>query len=136
MRRSLRFFSSCSSPSVIFLWPPVEQKIFAGYAPEDHALQPIQVIETITGGLSHCSQQRFPRILAHEPQQLPQGKRDHLAAPLLQARHIFSQLGRSSENGALFRMRVGPRLPLAPRRPVLGQRDSLVLRFGDAPVRD
>jgi len=31
---------------------------------------------------------------------------------------------------------VGPRVSVATRRPVLGQHDSLVIGFGDAPVRD
>jgi hypothetical protein len=33
-------------------------------------------------------------------------------------------------------MRIGTRRPLPARRPVPGQRDSLVLGFGDAPMRD
>src|SRR5229473_6762585 len=33
-------------------------------------------------------------------------------------------------------MRIGPRLPLAARRTMLGQQDSLVLGLGNAPVRD
>ena len=32
-------------------------------------------------------------------------------------------------------MRIGTRRPLAARRPVLAERDTLVLGFGDAPVR-
>src|SRR6516162_5298081 len=109
MRFSLRFFSSCSSSSVIFLWSPVEQKIFAGHAPEDHALQPVQVVKPVTGGLLYRAQQRFAWILAHELQQLPQGQRDDLAAPLLQARKIVGELRHGAEDGLLFRVRIRTR---------------------------
>jgi hypothetical protein len=67
---------------------------------------------------------------------LPQGKRDDLSAALLQPRHILGQFGRGREDGILFRMRVGPQRPLAPRRPVLRQGDALVLGIADTAVRD
>src|SRR2546422_7815400 len=54
MRRSLRFFSSCSSSSLIFIGisflPFIKQEVIAGDAAQDHAFEPVQVVETITGG--------------------------------------------------------------------------------------
>src|SRR6266853_6181146 len=134
MRRSLRFFSSCSSSSFIVRFP-IEQKVLACHTAQDHPFQPVQIVKTITAGLAHGAQERFPRILPHQAQQLPQGQRDHLAAPLFQPSYILGQLGRGRDDGLLFGMRIGTRRPLAARRPVLSQRDPLVLGFGDAPVR-
>src|SRR5471032_3436239 len=97
MRRSLRFFSSCSSSSVIAGFP-FEQKVFACHAAQDHPLQPVQIVKTITAGLAHGAQQRFPWILPHQTQQLSQGKRDYLAAPLFQAHDIVGQFGRGCDD--------------------------------------
>src|SRR2546426_10118685 len=91
MRRSLSFFSSCSSSSAIVRFP-IEQKILARHTSQDHASQPVQIVKTITAGFAHRAQQRFPRIPPHQPQQLPQGKRDHLAAPLLRSEEHTSEL--------------------------------------------
>src|SRR6266699_772079 len=121
MRRSWRFFSSCSSSSVIVLASCVEQKIFAGHAPQDHPLQPVQVVKTVAGSLPHGSYEWFAWILPHELQQLPQGQRDDLAAVLLHSRHIVGQLGQGGNDGFLFRMGIGTRNSLTPWRPVLGQ---------------
>src|SRR6202034_1434347 len=49
---------------------------------------------------------------------------------------IVGQLRRGSDYGLLFGMRIGPRVSLAARRTMLGQHHSLVLSFGNAPVRD
>jgi hypothetical protein len=77
-------------------WPPTAPPARDGICgTHNHPLQPIQIVETIPDGLLHGAQQWFARILAHEAQQLPQGQRDHLTAPLLQAGHILAQLGRS-----------------------------------------
>src|ERR1017187_6137794 len=135
MRRSLRFFSSCSSSSVIVGFP-FEQKIFACHTAQNHPFQSVQIVKTIPAGLAHGAQQRFPWILPHQAQQLPQGKRDYLAAPLFQPHDIVGQLGRGRDDGLLFGMRIGPRIALAARAPEIDEHDSLVLGFGDAPVRD
>src|ERR1035438_935324 len=77
MRRSLRFFSSCSSSSLIRF--PIERKVLACHTAQDHPFQPVQIVKTTTAGLAHGPQQRFPWILPHQAQQLPQGKREHPA---------------------------------------------------------
>src|SRR5437763_16519252 len=124
MRRSLRFFSSCSSSSVIVRFP-IEQKVFARNAAQDHPFQPVQIVKTITAGLAHGAQQRFPWILPYQSQQLPQGKRDYLTAPLFQPSDVVGQLRRGRDDGLLFGMRVGPRVSLAARWTMLGQNHSL-----------
>src|SRR5664280_3300225 len=96
MRRSLRFFSSCSSSSVIVGFP-FEQKVLPCHAAQDHPFHAIQIVKTIPSGLAHGAQQRFPWILPHQAQQLPQGKRDHLAAPLFQPHDIVGQFRRGCD---------------------------------------
>src|ERR1039458_936196 len=95
----------------------------------------VQIVKTITAGLARGAQQRFPWILPHQSQQLPQGKRDYLAAPLFQPRDIVGQFGRGRDDSLLFRIWIGPRVSLAARRTMLGEHHSLVLGFGNAPVR-
>src|SRR5712692_4070187 len=102
MRRSLRFFSSCSSSSVISVRSFVQQKVLARHAAQDHALHPVQVVKTVAGGLAHRAQQRFPWILPHQAQQLPQGKGDELAAPLLQPRDRKSTRLNSSHSSSSY----------------------------------
>ena len=72
MRRSLRFFSSCSSSSVI-VRSLIQQKVFARHTAQDHPFQTVQIVKTITAGLTHGPQQRFPWILSHQAQQLGLG---------------------------------------------------------------
>jgi hypothetical protein len=64
------------------------------------------------------------------------GQGNHLPAPLLQPHDIVGQFRRGCDDGLLFWMRVGPRVSLAARRPMLREHDALVLGFGDAPMRD
>src|SRR5437899_6162073 len=78
MRRSLRFLSSCSSSSLIFIGisflPFIEQEVIAGDAAQDHTFEPVQIVETVTGGFLDSQEHRLARILAKNPQQLAQSK--------------------------------------------------------------
>jgi hypothetical protein len=49
---------------------------------QDHPFQPVQIVKPIPARIAHSPQQRFPWILPHQTQQLPQDKRDYLATPL------------------------------------------------------
>jgi hypothetical protein len=75
-------------------------------------------------------------VLSHQAQQLPQGKRDHLAAVLLQPRDRIGQFRRRGYDRFLFRMGIGAWRLLTTRWPVLSQHHSLVGGFGNAAVRD
>ena len=44
----------------------LEEKVFARHAAQDHAFQPVQIIETITGGFLHRRQQGCAGILTHQ----------------------------------------------------------------------
>src|ERR1017187_802271 len=63
MRRSLRFFISCSSSSVIVvrvLFP--EQEVVARHAAQNHALQPVEIVEAILRGFADRGQERLAWI--------------------------------------------------------------------------
>src|SRR2546426_5249351 len=96
MRRSFRFFSSCSTSSLITGLLPVhvEQKVVARDAAQDHPFEPVQVVQTVLAGFPDGRQKRLARILLDQSQQLAQGNTDHLAAPLLQSRHVLGDLRR------------------------------------------
>jgi len=59
MRRSLRFFRSFQ---------------FFSHRPQDRPFQQVQIVKTITAGLAHGAQQRFPWILPHQTQQSAAGQ--------------------------------------------------------------
>ena len=83
----------------------LQQTVFARHAAQDHALDVIEVVEPITRRFVERGEQRLERILAHQPQQLPQQQRDHLAALALQLLHIRRKLRRGGKDGLFLRMR-------------------------------
>src|ERR1700691_1390023 len=87
MRRSLRFFSSCWSSSVIVWSILIEQKVIARNASQNHAFQTVQIVKTVTAGFAGCGQQTIAGVLAKHAQQLAQGTAAHLMAPLLQPKN-------------------------------------------------
>jgi hypothetical protein len=106
MRFRWRFFSSGSSSSRIFLFASravLQQKVFPRHAEPDHAFRPVQIIEAITGGFAYRCPQRFAGILAHQAEQLAQGKREPLAGPRFQGREGVGDLGHGGQN----RLRLG-----------------------------
>src|ERR1022692_5139170 len=78
MRRSLRFFSSCSSSSVMGIGVRIQQqKVVARHAAQNHSLQAVEIVKSILRGFAHRGQEWFARIFPQQPQQLPQGKNHH-----------------------------------------------------------
>ena len=69
---------------------------------QNHALDAIEIIESILRGLGDRAQKRLARILAQHTQQLPQRESDHLAALALQVLHI------GAISGAALRIVVPP----------------------------
>ena len=117
LQQLFQFFTRASLLMVLRI--VVQQEVVARHLAQDHAFDPVQVVETIAGGFAHGGQQRFPGILAHQAQQLAQGKHDQLAAVFLQSRDIVGDLGRGLENELFFGMGIGALDALAPRRAVL-----------------
>src|SRR5207245_6867897 len=80
-RRSLRFFSSCSSSSVMGIGARIQQqKVIARHAAQNHSLQTVEIVKSILGGFAHRGQERLAWIFPEQSQQLPQGKSHHLAS--------------------------------------------------------
>src|SRR5260370_37842608 len=93
MRRSLRFFSSCSSSSVMGLRVGIQQsKVVVRHPAENHSFQPVEIVQSILGGFSDRRQEGLARIFLQQAQQLPQGKRHHFTAILLERRHVGCNL--------------------------------------------
>src|SRR5215210_6643572 len=116
MRCSLRFLNSCSSSSVIVV--SFQQEEVALDAAQNHALDAIEIIESILGGLGDRAQKRLARVLAQHAQQLPQRQSNHLATLALQVLHIWRDLGRGVENRLFLSMRIAALVTLATWRPV------------------
>jgi len=130
MRRSLRFFSRCSSSSVI-VRSPVEQKVFACHTARS-SVPTVQIVKSITSA-SRTAPKSGSRGYRTRRSSCRRAKRHHLAAPLFQPRDILGQFGSGGDNGLLFGMRIGTRR-LCPRGGRCSvQQDSLVLGFGNAP---
>src|SRR5260370_20642328 len=93
MRRSLRFFSSCSSSSVMGIQVGIEQaKVVLRHAAQNHTFQPLQIVESVLGGFPDRGQERRARIFLQQPQQLPQGQPHHFVPLLLHRRHVGGDL--------------------------------------------
>src|ERR1022692_1211388 len=51
MRRNFRFFRNCSSSSVMGIGVRIQQqKVVVRHAAQNHAFQPVEIVETILGG--------------------------------------------------------------------------------------
>src|ERR1017187_9699487 len=89
MRRSLRFFKSCSSSSVMRIGVRIQQqKVVARHAAQNHSFQSVEIIKTVLGGFADRRQKRLAWIFPQQAQQLPQGTSHHFVALLLERRHI------------------------------------------------
>ena len=86
MRPSLRFFSNCSTSSVI--GGILQTKIVARDAAQNHPLQPVEIVKPILGGFAGGGKKWLARILAQQAQQLPQRKARHFAALLLDRKSV------------------------------------------------
>jgi hypothetical protein len=93
--------------AVISRYLLAQEKVLAGNVPQDHALEPVQIVQTITGGFMDRRNQWFGRVLANHAQQSPQGKSNDLPAALLQSCDVFVQLGQNHDNRFFFRMGIG-----------------------------
>src|SRR6516225_9179783 len=114
MRPSLRFFSSCSTSSVII--SSIKHEVVTGNAAQDHAFEAIKIIETVVSRLFDGGQQRRPWIVTHQLQQLTQRQADHLTATLLERRDIVSQLRSGLEDRLFLGMRIAALDTLPARR--------------------
>jgi len=114
----------------------IDPEVFARDAAQDHAFQPVQVIESVASGFLNGGDQGFTGIVADHAEQLAQGNNQILAATLLEILNVIGDFGRRFENRLFLRMRIAPFDALAARRTVFGQGDALLLGFGDAVVRD
>src|ERR1700733_5121991 len=129
MRWSLRFFRSCSSSSFIFTWaflPVIEQKVIACDTAQDHALKPVQVVETVTSGFGNGGEHRVAGIFLHHAQQLTQGNDEILAALLFESGEIAGQFRCGRNDPLFFRMRIGALDALAAGWTGRGQSDALL----------
>ena len=87
---------------------------------QDHAFEPIQVKEAVTGRIGDSGDDGLARIFADGPQQLAQGNREITVAPLFECGQIVREFRSGPENRQFFRMRISAFDALATRRPVLG----------------
>src|SRR5712691_12656205 len=108
MRRSLRFLSSCSSSSLIFIGGAfrfIQQKVFARHTAQDHAFEPVHVVEAIAGSFVNGGDYRVTGIVADHAQQLAQDKDEGLASVLLERGEIAGQFGGGLKDRLMFRRR-------------------------------
>jgi hypothetical protein len=98
-----------------------EQKVIARNTAQNHPFQTVEIVESITAGFRYRGQKRLTWIFLQHPKQLPQGKSNHLAALLLQRRHIRRDLGRNLQNRSFLRMWIILADALSARRPVFGK---------------
>jgi len=73
MRRSLRFFSNCSSSSVIGIGVLIQQKVVARHAAQNHPFQTVEIVKTVLGSFADRGQEWLARMFFEQAQQLPQG---------------------------------------------------------------
>src|SRR5437667_8944986 len=95
MRRSLRFLSSCSSSSFIFIagvsFGFIELEEVARHAAQDHTFEAVHVVEAVTGGFVDGGAHGGAGIVADHTEQLAQGHDTELA--LTENRDISGQFG-------------------------------------------
>src|SRR5258706_13708162 len=122
MRRSLRFFRSCSSSSLIFLRIPFrfEHEVVASDAAQDHAFEPVQIVEAVTGGFRYSGEHGRARIFADDPQELSQSNGEIAVSALFERGQIICQFRSRLEGRLFFRMWIAAFDALAAGRPVLG----------------
>src|SRR5213593_845446 len=124
MRRSLRFFRSCSSSSLIFIgisfFPFIEHEVIASDAVQDHAFEPVQVVEAVTGRLRYSRDHGWTRIFADNPQQLAQGKGEIAVSAFFKGGQIIGQFWSGLKDRLFFGMRVCAFNALTARRAVFG----------------
>src|SRR5437879_13866303 len=93
---------------------------------QDHAFEPIQVKEAVTGRIGDSVDDGLARIFADGPQQLAQGKREITVTTLFECGQIVREFRSGPENRKFFRMGIIAFDALATRRRVLGSGDPLV----------
>src|SRR5438034_6600701 len=103
MWRSLRFFRSCSSSSLIFIRSSFrfEQEVVASDAAQDHAFEPVQIVEAITGRFRYSRDDGLPGIFADDAQQLAQRNGEIAVSAFFERGQVIGQF-RSCLKDRLF----------------------------------
>src|SRR5207247_4744638 len=122
MWRSLRFFRSCSSSSLIFIRSSFrfEQEVVASDAAPNHAVEPVQIVEAVTARFRHSREYGLTGIFADDPQQLAQSNGEIAVSAFFERGQIIGQFRSRLKDRLFFRMRIAAFDALAARRPMLG----------------
>src|SRR2546422_1700243 len=104
---SRRFLSSCWSSSfvVIGFLSDIEQKEVARQTAQNHAFEPIHVIEAIAGSFLNGGDHPVTGVVPDHAQQLPPGKNEGLASVLLERGEIGLKLRDRLQDRLLLRRR-------------------------------